>query len=418
MKRKADQDQIRQQNRGIILQTLRRHGPLARIELGHRTRLSPATVTAITSDLLEEELIVRAGGDEPKAPQARGRPRALLSLNPDAAYAVVGRLSVDTMDLALVNFAGEIQRNIKVGFDSSNADKKTFPPNLVAAIDRLLQETSIRPEQVREIGLGAQGAVETGTGVVAWSPAFSGRKVPIVKPLSEAFDANCCISNDTNMITEALHWSDPERYSGTFTVIMLDYGVGMGLYLNDQLFSGASGTAAEFGHANHIPGGALCRCGKKGCLEAYLSDYALVRAATNLPEHTDPKDVPVDINSLPRLIEAAHSGNEDAVASFHKAGQVLGYGIARVIAMFDPKRIVLTGAAVRAYSFMEKGMCEGLEEALVTDLRNNFELDVMPWDEDFIRSGLIAQAMTRLDNNLVGVSSPPVGTAIREEITG
>jgi len=415
MKRKADRDQIRRQNRSIVLQALRRNGPMARIDLGQMTRLSPATVTAITSDLLDQELILSLESEEPKTHQARGRPRTLLKLNPDAAFTICVRLSVNNIDLALVTFAGEVTRDKRSHFDSTTADAESFPKTLVEAIRLFLQEAGVGPSRVREIGVAAQGVVETKTGVVAWSPAFAGRKIPIVAPLKSAFGADCYISNDTNMITEALHWSDPNRYSGTFAVIMLDYGVGMGLYLNNRLFSGASGTAAEFGHANHIPGGALCRCGKKGCLEAYLSDYALVRAASHLPEDTDPATIEAGVGGLARLIELAGSGDNDARKAFHEAGRVLGYGLARVIAMIDPKRLVLTGAAMRAFSYMEKGMWEGLEEALVSDLRNNFTLDVMPWNEDFIRSGLIAQSMERLDKDFMGTGIKTAARSARPD---
>ncbi|MET1412958.1 ROK family transcriptional regulator [Roseibium sp. HPY-6] len=420
MKRKADRDQIRRQNRSIVLQALRRSGPMARIDLGQITRLSPATVTAITSDLLDQGLILSLESEEPKTHQARGRPRTLLKLAPGAVYIICARLSVNNIDLSLVNFAGEVVRDRRTKFDSAEADADSFPDTLTGAVRAFLDEAGVDPSHVCEIGVAAQGVVETETGQVAWSPAFSGRKIPIVAPLQDAFAAECYISNDTNMITEALHWSDPSRYSGTFAVIMLDYGVGMGLYLNNQLFSGASGTAAEFGHANHIPGGALCRCGKRGCLEAYLSDYALVRAASHLPEDTDPVTIKAGVSGLARLLERAGSGDADALNAFREAGRVLGYGLARVIAMIDPKRIVLTGAAVRAFSFMEKSMWEGLEEALVADLRNNFSLDVMPWNEDFIRSGLIAQSMERLDKDFLGSASQRsrrIGRADSEELS-
>jgi len=388
---------------------------MARIDLGQITRLSPATVTAITSDLLDQGLILSLESEEPKTPQARGRPRTLLKLNPDAAFIIGARLSVNNIDLSLVDFAGEVVREKRTKFDSAAADASSFPEILITAISNFLKEAGVQRGRVQEIGIAAQGVVETETGQVAWSPAFAGRKIPIVSPLQDAFGAQCYISNDTNMITEALHWSDPNRYSGTFAVIMLDYGVGMGLYLNNQLFSGASGTAAEFGHANHIPGGALCRCGKRGCLEAYLSDYALVRAATHLPEDTDPMTIRAGVRGLAQLLEKAASGDENALKAFHEAGRVLGYGVARVIAMIDPKRLVLTGAAMRAFSFMEKGMQDGLEEALVADLRNNFSLDVMPWNENFIRSGLIAQSMERLDKDFLGAAERTAEDAPRRD---
>jgi len=410
MARKADRDQIRRQNRTIILQALRRKGPMARIDLGQITQLSPATVTAITSDLLDQGLIEGIQTDEPKEPQARGRPRSLLRLSPDAACVIAIRLSVNTIDMSLANFAGETFFTKRASFNSSAADAATFPPILIAALRTFLSDAKLSPEKVLEIGVAAQGVVETEAGMVAWSPAFSGRKIPIVLPLSEAFEAECTLTNDTNMITEALHWSDPERYSGTFVVVMLDYGVGMGLYLNGQLFSGANGTAAEFGHANHIPGGALCRCGKRGCLEAYLSDYALVRAATGLPETTPPDAVEAGIKGLGALIERAESGEPRAVMAFEEAGRALGFGLARLVALIDPKRIVLTGAAVRAFSLMKDAMDKGLEEALVADLRQNFEIDVLPWQEDYIRRGLTAQAMSRLDRDYTG--EPEDGRAL------
>ncbi|MEP0407354.1 ROK family transcriptional regulator [Roseibium sp.] len=406
MTRKADRDQIRRQNRSIILQTLRRNGPLARIDLGKFTKLSPATVTAITSDLLAQGLIEGIESDEPKAPLSRGRPRSLLRLNPDAACVIGLRISVNTIDMSLANFAGETFLTQRISFDSAAADRHNFPDLLVEAIKSFTKQAGLDQNQIKEIGVAAQGVVELNAGMVVWSPAFNGREIPIVEPLQCAFDAHCILSNDTNMITEALHWSDPTKYSGTFAVVMVDYGVGMGLYLDNQLFAGASGKAAEFGHANHIPGGALCRCGKRGCMEAYLSDYALVRSASDLPEDTDPKDISAGAGALEALIEKAKIGDANALKAFADAGKVLGYGLARLLAMIDPKRIVLTGAGMRAFDYMEAGMHAGLEEALVTDLRQNFSIDVMPWNEDFIRRGLIAQAMERLDQDYTGPGIP------------
>jgi len=402
MTRKADRDQIRRQNRSIILKALRRQGPMARIDLGQITRLSPATVTAITSDLLAQGLIEGIETDEPKAPQSRGRPRSLLRINPNAACVVAIRLSVNAVDMSLANFAGETFLDNRVPFDSASADADSFPRFLIETIETFVAEAAIRPDSIREIGVAAQGVVDTGTGMVVWSPAFSGRNIPIVTPLTNAFDAECILSNDTNMITEALHWIDPARYSDTFAVVMLDYGVGMGLYLDNRLFEGANGMAAEFGHSNHIPGGALCRCGKRGCVEAYLSDYALVRAANHLPETTDPSEISAGVAGLAALIARADEGDGDALTAFASAGRVLGYGLARLLAILDPRRIVLTGAAMRAFRFMEASMYQGLEEALVEDLRQNYEIDVMPWNEDFIRRGLVAQAMDRLDKDFLG----------------
>jgi predicted NBD/HSP70 family sugar kinase len=288
-----------------------------------------------------------------------------------------------------------------VYYDASTANAATFPSTLTDAVRTFVSEAGIEPASVLEIGVASQGIVDTNKGEVVWSPAFSGRNIPLVGPLQETFSARVTLSNDTNMITEALHWSDPQRYSGTFAVVMVDYGVGMGLFLDDHLFVGASGAAAEIGHANHIPGGARCRCGRRGCLEAYLADYALLRMTQGLADDTDPANMPVTPQTFEELHDRAEGGDAGVIASLHQAGTALGYGIARLLAVIDPARVVLTGAGIRAYPFMEGAMHEALEAALVEDLRRSLTIDVVPWNEDFIRRGLIAQAMRRLDETLV-----------------
>ncbi|ADZ69177.1 ROK family transcriptional regulator [Polymorphum gilvum] len=400
MTKKADKDQIRRQNRSIILQALRREGQMARIDLGRATRLSPATITAITSDMLDEGLIVGIEADEPKAPLARGRPRSLLALNGAAASVVGVRLSVNSIDLALADFTGRISCSRRVPFDTARADRDSFPALLVARIREFVADSAVDPASVREIGVASQGIVDTTTGEIVWSPAFAGRHIPIVAPLCDAFSADCTLSNDTNMITEALHWSEPGRYSGTFAVVMIDYGVGMGLFLDDHLFVGATGAAAEIGHANHIPGGALCRCGRRGCLEAYLADYALLRSATGLAEDTDPARVPVTGRTFEDLAQRAGAGDRAVLDTLERAGRALGYGLARLLAVIDPQRVVLTGAGVCTVPYMRAAMDAALEDALVEDLRRAVEIDVVPWNEDFIRRGLIARAMRRLDRGI------------------
>ena len=245
--------------------------------------MSPATVTSITSDLIQEGLIASVEDSVHKAPQkapmTRGRPRTLLALNPAAASVVAVKISVNTIDLVLADYAGRIVARQRHAFDSANISGDAFVETLVGAAKAFCDANSLSDRNLLEISIAAQGVVDSSAGTIVWSPALPARNVPVVAPLHEAIGAHCMLSNDTNMIAEALHWSEPERYGGTFAVIFIDYGVGMGLYVDNKLFVGETGAAAEIGHTSHIPGGALCRCGRCGCLEAYLGDYAILRMA-------------------------------------------------------------------------------------------------------------------------------------------
>lgn len=405
MTKKADRDQVRRQNRSVILQTLRREGALARIELGEKTHLSPATVTAITFDLIEEGLLRDRASDDGKPAIGRGRPRTLLALDPQAADILGVKISLGKIELILTDFSGRRVSTETCAIDTQAATRTSIAKDLIAAISGFLTQHDIAHGRIAEIVVASQGVVDTRSGSIIWSPAFSVRDIPLLEPLSQAFGVKCSLSNDANMIAEALHDSNPEHYSGTFAVVFIDYGVGMGMFFDNKVFTGETGAAAELGHTNHVPGGPLCRCGKRGCLEAFLSDYALARAARGLPDAHDPWTIEVGANEIADLVTQADAGDEVARKILHDAGRALGYGIARLVAIIDPGHIALTGAGMRAFKHMREAMQSGLEEALVADLRRNVTIDPHPWDEDLIAAGMVAGALKRLDRTTF--ASPP-----------
>uniref|UniRef100_UPI003BA9F7D1 ROK family protein n=1 Tax=Stappia sp. TaxID=1870903 RepID=UPI003BA9F7D1 len=399
MTEKADRDKIRRQNRSVLLQALRRIGAQARIDLGRETRLSPATVTSITSDLISEGIVTGIEDPEQKTRATRGRPRALLSLDGGAARVLAVKLSVNKIEFALADYAGTVLARGGAGFASETTTASSFGETLVKAARGFLDGIAggVRPSI---ISIAAQGVVDDSAGTVAWSPAFSERHVPVVAPMEAAFGVPCRLSNDTNMIAEALHQVDPERYGGTFAVIFIDYGVGMGLFVDNRLFVGETGAAAEIGHANHIPGGALCRCGRRGCLEAYLGDYAIKRVALGLDPQTQPARVDEETATIPDLVHAAEAGNKGAREAFASAGTALGYALARLSATLDPRRIAVTGGAMPAWPLLAPAVEAALREALVDDLQPRAAIDPIDWEEDLVLRGTLARGLHELDTRV------------------
>ncbi|WP_321336705.1 ROK family transcriptional regulator [Breoghania sp.] len=414
MTQKADREQVRQQNRGVILQTLRRAGTMARIELGQATGLSPSTVTAITADLLSEGLI-EEWSDTPAdlpAPAHRGRPRTLLSLAPQAASVLAVKLSLGKADLILADYSGRHLAQAKISIDTLGTPAAEFGALLAETIRNFLNRNEPGYPRLAEIVVAAQGFIDTRVGTVVWSPAFKEPGVEIVAPLKRAFRVPCRISNDVNMIAEALHGSNPLHYGGSFAVVFMDFGVGMALYADGQLFTGETGSAAEFGHANHIPGGRLCQCGKRGCMEAYLGIYSILRAANGLPDDFDPWKLEVGPDTLPELVARAQAGDRKALDAFAEAGRALGYGLARVIALFDPRLVAITGTGMLAFGLLETAMYQALKEALVEDLRKTIPIEPHSSTEDLIGMGTISGALRRLDLASFATSRGPARRAL------
>jgi hypothetical protein len=132
---KADTELVRRQNRGLVLSAVRRAGPLARVELGRETGLSPATISAITGDLLAEHILVTASIDErSERPLGRGRPRVALTLNDEAAYVLGVKVSLNTVTLLLSDYAGHLRDRSRYAIATMGPDSATFVPQLIEII--------------------------------------------------------------------------------------------------------------------------------------------------------------------------------------------------------------------------------------------------------------------------------------------
>ncbi|WP_181699577.1 ROK family protein [Chthonobacter albigriseus] len=404
---KADSDLVRRQNRALVLSNLRRRAPIARVDLGAVTKLSPATITAITADLISEGLVETVADEvsdvidaDPGLPARRGRPRILLRLDARAAYILGIKIAINQVTFVLADFGGQIAARRDLSIRTIGEGRLAFPKRLVELARTFLAEERVSARRIAEIAIAAQGFVDQGSGSVMWSPAFTEGDVRLVDPLEAAFGVRCEIANDANMIAEALHAADPTTYGGTFAVVFVDYGVGMGLFIGDKLHSGANGSAAEFGHMNHIPHGPLCRCGRRGCVEAFAADYAIYRDAKGMPPDTDPRDASPTNAELLALEAAAAGGDGRVLAIYEKAGEALGYGLARLMALINPGRIVFTGASTRAFPLIEPAMHRAIGDALVEDLRRFTVFETLPWDKDMILTGLVADALARLDREV------------------
>ena len=389
--KKNDTEQIRADNRIDIINTLRVFGPLARVDIGQITRLSPATVTAITSELSDAAIIQEVKGPEAKG--GRGRPRVLIDLNPTHASVLGIKLSINEVRLMLGDLKGNIAHETVVVQKTQRHDQASLNEMLVEQAKRFLDQHPEHAARLVSVGIAIQGFVDVHKGDVVWSPALNIKNVNLTRALENAFECPVELANDANSIAYAIQKHPEYSQCNNFVVIMIGYGIGGGLVVNGSLYSGHFGAAAEFGHTKYSHEGPQCACGKRGCIEAYVSDYALYRDASavmDLPatDRRHPSE-----KQMQRLTELGHQKHSYAVDLFHQAGKVLGYGIANILALMSPERIVVTGPGVRAYALMEPGIHEGINEALVPELIGRSQIEPYSWSEDMTGKGVIALAL-------------------------
>lgn len=398
IRNKADTELVRQQNRSLVLEALRTSGALAGIELGEKTGLSPATISAITNDMLSERLIEMDREETEKIRNARrGRPKVKLKLAEAAALILGIRITHNTISLLVADFCATIKARHSIRVETAILSRERFSATLVEGAIRFLNSQNIDPTQISIISTACQGSVDAGNGEIIWSPAFSARNIAIAEPLSAAFGCPCIVANDTNTIAHLLHVED-QTLADSFAVLYLGSGIGLGLYVNGALLEGSDGSASEFGHMLWHHDGALCRCGRRGCIEAYAADFGIYRTANKELEGVSPADIAPADEDMHRLAAAARNDDNTARTAFNQAGKAIGDGLSDLVLLINPRTILLTGPGTAHFDLLE----EGIQEALFHANHNGNKPAIAVLDDtrDLIEAGLLALACTRLDREI------------------
>jgi Transcriptional regulator/sugar kinase len=212
----------------------------------------------------------------------------------------------------------------------------------LAALDAALAQAGAARGDLAAVGAGLPGVVRRADGRVLWSPILNARDVALGPALARRVGAPVLVDNDANLLTLAEQWFGAGRALTDFAVVTIERGVGMGLVLDGRVYRGATGLGMEFGHTKVQLDGALCRCGQRGCLEAYIADYALVREASTALDWEN-RGEGTGRSLLDLLYAEAQAGDEPALTIFRRAGRYLAIGLSYIANLFDPPLIVLAG---------------------------------------------------------------------------
>lgn len=319
-----------------IFECIRAAGQISRIDIANILQMSPATVTAATADFLAAGLIVETSTSGSADGGRRGRPRVNLKLNEEAHLVAGIKVARTEISVLVADFVGAET----ISHDMPLADAQMHPEKLVQNIRQALDETcekgGISVDRISGASIGIAGLVDAEKNFVHWSSSLKGRNHDLGGYLSKHLPFPAFIENDANLVAKAEQLFGEGRDLTNFLVITFEHGIGLGIVLGGELYRGERGCGAEFGHMKVHLDGALCQCGQRGCLEAYVGAYALLREAAISSPGNEPR-------SVTDIFEAARDGSPVAQSVLERAGQMFGMGVANLINLFDPQRIILSG---------------------------------------------------------------------------
>lgn len=391
----ARSDDLRRQNRKLILAALRREGELSRTEIAALTRLSPSTVSIIAGALMAEGILEENPSEAPAAGSPRGRPQVAVRLNRRAGAVAAVSATLDRIYARVCDYAGG-----EIATAGRRLDMRAAPPGALAAtVAEALREAADcagSEGRVSRISLGVQGVTDAAGRVMIWSPITPERDVAFADLLEAEFGAPVFVANDCAAIVQALRSADPVHYGEDFAALLLAQGVGMGLHLRGAPFRGRRSSAMEFGHLTHVPEGALCRCGSLGCIEAYAGGYAILRKAQGLAESAQP-EAEVDPALTAALLLRARAAPGPEREAFLSAGRAIGYGLRDLFTMIDPVPVALVGPGSTAFDLMEPEIRAAIAGGTGLAAMGDVEFRLYADEIRLIIEGGIIAALGRLD---------------------
>ncbi|MFK3781676.1 ROK family protein [Agrobacterium sp. NPDC089420] len=364
---KIDQRTTRALNRRLILNLLRREGPASRADIASVTGLSPAAVTFVVSDLIAEGYLIE--GETQRG--TTGRRPIPLEINYSSHFAIGIKMNVGSLECVLTDLSTAVLSTLTVNCKSSAPEAVLdAAERAVSMLQRMVPETEGR---LIGIGFSMPATIDTEQGICVQSHRFLWDNVPLGKLLQQRVDAPVWMEDDTLAFALAQHLFGLGRHHKVFTALALGVGIGCATVSNGVVQRGAFGRAGKLGHIVHDPTGPLCECGRKGCLQAFYSEPAIVelwRKERNLDSRADRY----------AMKEAALQGDAVARKILQSAGEAIGWHLADVVNIVDPEIIVVGAEAVAfgdlLFDPMRKSLSErcyeGRAPAIVPDERDNF----------------------------------------------
>ena len=351
-------------NRSLIINEIRKNAPISRADLIVTTGLTLPTVLRNINNLIEEGYIIEVGKGESLA----GRKPVMLTINPNVAR-IIGISIGRKLEVILTDFNGILLDSI---VDNETTDEDTLPRDLASLVfnmtSKLLQKHQLTTNDVAGIGIGMPGMnFKIGTSAVPqyFRTAWAGRNKDPYEYFIEQFRDFRCVLMEHVTICGALgeQWFGKTVDSRNNVYFTIETGMGCGIIINNQIYTGRDGFAGHIGHTVIDPDGVECYCGNRGCLETltgipYILDNCTVMLKSGKSSSlTSRMDGNIDTLTFQMVAEEAQNCDPLCVEVLSKAGEALGIGIANAINTLNPDKIVLGGTVPWSSSlFVEKAI--------------------------------------------------------------
>ncbi|MHB8063295.1 MAG: ROK family transcriptional regulator [Ruminiclostridium sp.] len=389
--KKAGQETLKNMNRQIILNYLRENSETSRVDLAKQTKLSPTTVSAITSELVNRNLVkeIRIGESN------GGRKPLMLDINPNARFVITIILTQKGAEFSILdlNYHKVEQKYISHVIEGS----EVFMEVILSGLKEILGGFRYNADDICGLGISLPGVIDHKNGKILYSS-----KLHITD-----FDISTFIKENTGMKAYVFKDSDAgilgEFNAGvggnydSLAYISVEDGVGMSYINSGKLFHPSVGGGFELGHITIDSNGPVCRCGNRGCLGAMVSEQPILNKLKVLCEKGHETIIKEDFMSLSLadVVEYSNKGDKASRYVLGEQARILGTAIATVVNLFSPQLVLIGGPLSGCkWSFFEM-LKDTVQDRALSIYSRNMDIKPAKLNNKSAQTGIASEIFAR-----------------------
>ncbi|WP_242698234.1 ROK family transcriptional regulator [Bacillus sp. SD088] len=339
--RTGDAKLIRELNTSIILDIIRKQGPISRAEISKVVKISPTTVASCINALMKDSLVMESG----TGVSSGGRKPILVQLNPNDRFLIGVAVNASKITIAAFNLYANVQKKISHSLlNETYSDISDFMINL---LQEFLEDFD-QKENCLGISITFQGIVDADKGVVVYNPKLNMLNVSLKDKIEDALHIPTYIDNDTNGSLLAEKGYGHYQQAKNLIYVTIGDGVGASILVNDAIYRGHLGGAGEFGHTTINFNGPVCECGNIGCLENYVSWQTIHSRIEEELGHGRKSIMSEWLKeneqlTIEKFQQAVLQEDPLALSILDDVAFYLGIGLVSIINLFNPEKIIVGG---------------------------------------------------------------------------
>jgi len=341
-------------------------------ELSELFDKSIPSIAKAVNELIEEGFVIEQG----YAPSSGGRRPLMYAINASAMYILAIAMDQLSTRIQLVDLLNQPVSDFEM-FELKLLNNAQALDKLVEKINQYISNSGVSKDKITGIGIGMPGFINPIRGI-NYTYLDAGNK-SLTQYISDETGLPAYIDNDSSLIALAEQKFGIAKSQKEVMVINLGWGIGLGMIVNGEIFRGRNGFAGEFSHIPLSEDGALCACGKRGCLEAEASMLVVSKRAIEGIEQgriTSLKQIDEAHSKQmgDAIMEAANKGDQFAIELFSDAGYKIGKALAILIHIMNPEAIVLSGRGAKVGKILLAPIQQALHKYCIPRLSRGTEL--------------------------------------------